>query len=144
MSFEEFIKTYFGDSFKPYPYQLEFLKDIQNNKKPFNLYNIHMKARQHSRRIEHMFRLYDNLLNNKSTLDLYLSLFFKFEVNENDKVELMIDEYSQPTGNTGKGSVTYDEEGNMIGVKLVFDTTDEAKDFYQEMKKALEVIKGMT
>ena len=54
ISFEEFIEKYLGEPFQLYPYQKEFLKDLQSNNKPFNSSIAYRNSLRHSKRIEHM------------------------------------------------------------------------------------------
>jgi len=144
LSFTDFIKQYFPNTLKLYPYQKEFLKNIENNNEPFNYPKMLLKQRQNERTLQHMLDLHWKLLNNKSVLDLFLKLIFKFETNENGEMELFIDEYSQPMGRFAQGYIERDRKGNIIKTHLLFDTKEEAKDMFKEMKKALEVIKEMT
>jgi len=95
LSFVDFIEKYLTNPIKLYDYQKEILKNISSNKEPFNFNKIMLKQRQISRRFEHMLRLYYELLSNNDVLDLFLGLHFQFEVNDDDELELVIDEYSQ-------------------------------------------------
>lgn len=144
LSFTDFIEKHLSQSLKLYPYQKEFLKNIENNNEPFNYHTMLLKQRQNERRYWHMLNLYWSLLSNKSVLDLFLRLFFRFETNEDGEMELQIDVYSQDSARLGKGYIERDQEGNIIKCHVLFDSTDKAKDYYKEMKKALKVIKEIT
>lgn len=143
-SFVDFVNKYLPDPIQLYPYQLEFLKYIENNNEPINFRALWLKQRQHSRRIEHSLHLYYTLLSNKSVLDLFLGLYFKFELNEYDELELIIDEYSQ-SNNTilGTGSVSV-RPYNMRGDKMYHNSNPKKKENIQMLKEALAVIKEIT
>lgn len=141
-SFEDFIKIYFSNSNKFYPYQKEILNNIQNSNKLFDIHKIQLIQRQYARRFEHSLRLYWNLLNNNSVLDLFLGLHFQFEVNDYDQLELIIDEYSQiPPSKFYAGSVgTTGSNINQSNLQQEFK--DKKKECHKMLQEALDVING--
>jgi len=140
-SFDSFINSVFPDLNQLYPYQKEIIKNIQSSSKPFNIHEIMLKQRQYNRRFEHMLRLYHNLLHNKSVLDLFLALYFKFELNSDNELELVIDEYDQSNNShISMGSVGI-RATNIFACEMDAYYNHKKQSYKEKLEEALEVIK---
>lgn len=144
LTFKEFIKTYFGDSFKPYPYQLEIIKNIQNNNKPFNFYNIHIKARQYSQLFEQKIEREWRLLNKKPTFDAYTALHYHFEDDCLHYSRLIVDDYRQSFKKYGLGILDHIGDPNKytrIFNKKVIWKLEEFNKLLDEMNEIIRLRK---
>lgn len=144
LSFEEFIKHYFPDSIKLQPYQLEIINNIQNNNKPFNFYNIHMKARDHTKAYEAKIDREWRLLYKKPTFDAYTALYYHFENDCLHYSRLVVDDYSQSFKKHGLGILDYIGDTNKFTRIFNKEVTWKYEEFMKLIEEMNEVIRKRT
>jgi len=141
LSFDEFIRLYFPDLDKVYPYQLEWMKSMNENP---NRQLVWLNDRRRGYTLYRMLELHRSLLNNKNVLDLYLSLYFHFETNSEGHLELMIDVASQGLKGQRATFIEYDIIPNTGEIKKREIVKKKELDFHEQCLEALDYINEVT
>lgn len=125
-------------------YQLYELEKLLKLKKPFNYSKYMINNRENNKKYMNSLILHNHLLNLHDVLDVGKGLYYHFENNKNEEMELVIDVYDQKIGGAQIDFFIDNFECNINNDEIYHNNNKKKKCCGDILFEALKVINEIT